>query len=69
MVPCDPPQITKQLKTMLNRKYRLFENYKKHGYKDDDKIASPELPPKKTQDKTMRYKDTRTSKTDRNQTT
>ena len=22
---------------MLNRKNRLFENYKKHGYKDDDK--------------------------------
>ena len=38
MVPCDPPWITKQLKTMLNRKIRLFENYKKHGYIDDDKV-------------------------------
>ena len=28
-----PPWITKQLKTMLNRKNSLFENYKKHGYK------------------------------------
>ena len=36
IVPCDPPWITKQLKTMLNRKNRLFENYKKHGYKDVD---------------------------------
>ena len=36
-IPRDPPWITKPLKTMLNRKNRLFKNYKKHGYKDDDK--------------------------------
>ena len=37
-VPRDPPWITKHLKSMLNRKNRLYKNYKKHGYKDDDKI-------------------------------
>ena len=36
-VPRDPPWITKQLKTMLNRKNRLFRNYKKLGYKEEDK--------------------------------
>ena len=36
-VPRDPPWITKPLKTMLNRKNRLFKNYKKHGYKAEDK--------------------------------
>ena len=34
----DPPWITKPLKTMLNRKNRLFKNYKKHGYKAEDKV-------------------------------
>ena len=38
VVPRDPPWITKPLKTMLNRKNRLFKNYKKHGYKADDKV-------------------------------
>ena len=37
-VPRDPPWITKPLKTMLNRKNRLLNNYKKHGYKTEDKI-------------------------------
>ena len=37
-VPRDPPWISKQLKTLLNRKNRFFKNYKKHGYKADDKI-------------------------------
>ena len=37
-VPRDPPWITKPLKTMLNRKNRLFKNYKKHGYKAEDKV-------------------------------
>ena len=32
-VPRDPPWITKSLKCMLNRKNRLFKNYKRHGYK------------------------------------
>ena len=37
-VPRNPPWITKPLKTMLNRKNRLFENYKRHGYKAEDKV-------------------------------
>ena len=37
-VPRDPPWITKLLKTMLNRKNRLFKNYKKHRYKEEDKV-------------------------------
>ena len=36
-VPRDPPWITKTLKTTLNRKNRLFKNYKSHGYKEEDK--------------------------------
>ena len=37
-VPRDPPWITKPLKTMLNRKDRLYKSYKRHGYKDEDKV-------------------------------
>ena len=36
-VPRDPPWINKSLKTMLKKKNRLYCNYKKHGFKDDDK--------------------------------
>ena len=36
-VPRDPPWINKPLKTMLNRKNRLFKNYK-NGYKVEDKV-------------------------------
>ena len=36
-IPRVPPWITKSLKTMLNRKNRLFKNYKKHRYKEEDK--------------------------------
>ena len=32
-VPRDPPGITKPMKTLLNRKNRLYRNYKKHDYK------------------------------------
>ena len=35
--PRDPPWITKYLKTLLKKKNRLYKNYKRHGYKDDDK--------------------------------
>ena len=35
-VPRDPPWVTKPIKTLLNRKNRLFKNYKKHGYKRED---------------------------------
>ena len=37
-IPRNPPWINKPLKTMLNRKNRLFNNYKRHGYKARDKI-------------------------------
>ena len=37
-VPRDPPWITKPLKTMLNRKNRLYKSYERHGYKDEDKV-------------------------------
>ena len=37
-VPRDPPWINKPLKTMLRRKNRLYKNYKKNGYKNEDKI-------------------------------
>ena len=37
IVPRDPPWITKPLKNMLNRKNRLYENYKRHGYREEDK--------------------------------
>ena len=37
-VPRDPPWITKPLKTMLKRKNILFKNYKRHGYKEEDKF-------------------------------
>ena len=34
--PRDPPWITKDLKSLLNKKNRLYKNYKRHGYKADD---------------------------------
>ena len=36
--PKDPPWIHKNLKTMLNRQQRLYRNYKRHGFKPEDKI-------------------------------
>ena len=38
IIPRDPPWITERLKTMLNRKNRFFKNYKRHGYKLEDKV-------------------------------
>ena len=38
IIPRDSPWITKPLKTMLKRKSRLFKNYKKHRYKEEDKV-------------------------------
>ena len=32
IVPRDPPWITKPLKCMINRKNRLFKNFKRHGF-------------------------------------
>ena len=37
-VPRDPPWIIKSLKTLLKKKNRLYHNYNKHGYKEEDKI-------------------------------
>ena len=38
IIPRDSPWITRQLKTMLNRKNRFFRNYKRHGYKEGDRL-------------------------------
>ena len=38
-IPRDPKWITKTLKTKLKQKNRLFNNYKKHGFKQEDKIG------------------------------
>ena len=38
--PRDPPWITKPMKTMLNRKNRLFKNYKNHCYKVEDRMPT-----------------------------
>ena len=38
IIPRDPPWITKPLKTMLNRKNRLYKSYKRNGYKEEDKL-------------------------------
>ena len=36
-IPREPPWIDKTLKNMLNRQQRLYRNYKKHGFKPEDK--------------------------------
>ena len=33
-----PLWLTKQLKSKLNKKNRLYKNYKRHGYKDEDRV-------------------------------
>ena len=38
IIPRDPPWITKPLKSMLNRKNRFCKNYKRHGYKLENKL-------------------------------
>ena len=38
ITPRDPPWITKPLKTLLNKQKRLYRNFKRHGYKPEDKI-------------------------------
>ena len=38
IIPRDPSWITKPLKTMINRKNKLFKNYKRHGYKLEDRV-------------------------------
>ena len=39
IIPRDNPWITKPLKAMINRKNRLYKNYKKHGYQAHDRIS------------------------------
>ena len=36
--PKDPPWITNHLKSMIKKQNRLYKNYKRHGYKIEDKI-------------------------------
>ena len=36
--PRDNPWITKPLKAMINRKNRVYKNYNRHGYQQNDKI-------------------------------
>ena len=43
IIPRDPPWITKSLKPMLNRKNRFLKNYKRHGYKLEDKVRLDNL--------------------------
>ena len=38
MVSREPPWLTKQLIAMFKRKNRLYKIYKRHGYRDEDKI-------------------------------
>ena len=38
IIPKDPPWINKPLKNLLNKQNRLFKNFKKHGYREEDKI-------------------------------
>ena len=37
-VPRDPPWITRPLRKMLKKKNMLYKSYKRHGYKEEDKI-------------------------------
>ena len=37
-VPRDPPWITRSLGKMFRRKNRLYKSYKRHGYKEEDKV-------------------------------
>ena len=38
IIPSDPPWITRPLKTMLRRQNRQYKNYKRHGFRPEDKI-------------------------------
>ena len=38
ITPRDPPWLTKTLKTLLKKKNRLYSSYKRHGYRDEDKL-------------------------------
>ena len=36
--PREPPWLNKPLKSMLKKQNRLYQNFKKHGYKNDDRL-------------------------------
>ena len=36
--PRDNPWITKPLKCLINKKNKLYKNYKRHGYQENDKL-------------------------------
>ena len=38
IIPRDPPWIDNHLKTMLKQQQRLYRNYKRHGFKVEDKV-------------------------------
>ena len=38
IIPKDPPWVTDDIKRMIRRQHRLYSNFKKHGYRADDKI-------------------------------
>ena len=38
ITPRDPPWLSKSLKTLLKKKNRLFSSYKRHGYREKDKL-------------------------------
>ena len=37
-VPRVPPWINNNLKTLLKKKNRLFKNFKKHGYREENRL-------------------------------
>ena len=39
VIPNDPPWITQNIKSMLRRQNRQYKNYKKHGFRPEDKLA------------------------------
>ena len=43
ILPRESPWITKPLKTMINRKNRIYKSYKRHGYQQHDKLRLDNL--------------------------
>ena len=41
--PKDPPWVTQELKWMIKRQNRMYKNYKRHGYLNNDKIWVDEI--------------------------
>ena len=38
IVPIDPPWITGETQRMIKRQHRLYSNFKRHGYRTEDKL-------------------------------